>query len=707
MDFTTTPVGPPILQITEPDQEDTSASKDQTKSTDQNTLGVAEKTIMRSLEFDANDELCIEQMQREIEDGLRCSTPIPEHLRIENQAEEEKDEEEEVPKKTFSQRTKHLQHKISSQATHLRTKFKRTKKPKVESPTSSPRNSPRNSQASPSERKKFKGPEFSKLKNIHMPKIGKPEFKRPEFTKFKRPDFKINLPEFSKVPAKLGLKRNSLKESTISTEESVETETTTTGNEEVVAKEPAAGKKRFEFTSYPKFFERFRRQSKDESTSDAKQEADDESTLPVEVSTIPRVSKSARAKNFIAARFGRKASEASVTDNESGKYQRYNSEGSVERETSVERRMRVALKNSMEDEEEPLGILQTEEQRQLADYDEENRAIHVISKAREDEFNRRKPLVHQESDLVSDDKDFDWAECEQMRERLVAQHSNDLSGADRSTIPDSENFPSNLSNQETQSSGSSSHRRRTGVIEEIDDDEFFLRRKGISQDNIQIGEYISSAIREGLEDPPPNALDYDRYYDENFNISNDPENFGYDVPPRKPKRFTKQFNKSLESEEFNQDVDSFDDGSDYYHRERPPRRGPKRFDAEGDGEVPVATEYYPHYDDDDGSYYENEQMEGIEQPDILVTNLDHEDDDFESHFNEIPLARQATPPTPPKAPKRRKKTRDSVGKETDPLKGRSVSNSYITNGNNNKEVSSFDANTGSSTTYPFSMLLII
>lgn len=36
-----------------------------------------------------------------------------------------------------------------------------------------------------------------------------------------------------------------------------------------------------------------------------------------------------------------------------------------------------------------------------------------------------------------------------------------------------------------QSSGSSCERRRRGVIEEIDSDEFFLREKGISQENMR------------------------------------------------------------------------------------------------------------------------------------------------------------------------------------------------------------------------------
>lgn len=630
--------------------------------------------------------------------GLRCSTPLPEHLRNTDDTAEREADEPEDQKKSFltsaTERTKNLQHKLSSGASHLRTKFKRVKKPKVESPKTSPRNSLK---LSPKESKKFKGPEFSKLKNFHLPKISKPDFKRPEFTKFKRPDFKMHMPEFSKVPQKLGISRSkSLKESTVSTQESVETGTT--GTEETPVKQTP--KKRFEFGSYPKIFDRFRKQSRDESTSESRPEEDrDEGTPPVQFATVPRTAKT-KSRNIISARWARKP-ETSLTDSESGKYHRYNSEGdSVDRETSLERRMRVALKNSMEDEEEPLGILQTDEQKQFAEYNEENRAIHEISRAREDEFHRRKPLVHQESDLVSDlvseesNREFDWVECEQLRERLVAQRSNDLSGSEKNALQDTDLFASNVSNQETQSSGSSSHRRRTGVIEEIDDDEFFLRRKGISQDNIRIGEYISSAIRDGLDETPANALEqidgYDRYYDENFNISNEQVNYGYDVPPRKPKRFTKNFDKSLESEEFNQDVDSrqsFDDGNDFYQPDRPTRKERKRYDSDVDGEVPVAAEYYPRYDDEGGSFYENEYMEGIEQPNILVTNIDPDESECESHLNDVPLARQATPPTPPKAPKRRRKLRDSAGRDSsDHLKNRSVSNRFLPNGNN-EEVS--------------------
>lgn len=701
-------IGPPVLEITEPDHITTATAATAT-ATDLNNLGVAQKSVMRSMEFDANDELCIEKMQQEIEDGLRSSTPLPDHLRenIENEDPQGEDDVEAEPKKSFfsevSTRTKNVQHKLSTQASHLRMKFKRTKKPKAESPKTSPRNS---LMGSPTEQKKFS----QKLKNIHMPKIGKPEFKRPEFTKFKRPDFKLNMPDFPKVPAKLRLKRSSsLKEPTTVVTEVVEetvagerpiapvesaSETTTT-----ITTVTTTHKKLFE---YPKFLERFRRHSRDESTADSRgsrPDADDEGSPPVEVTTIPRTSKTTKARNFIAARWGRKPSEASYTDNESGKYQRYNSEGgSLERETSTERRMRVALKNSLEDEEEPLGILQTDEQKQLAEYDEENRAIHVISEARKGEFDRRKPLVHQESDIVSDEQDFDWAECERMRESLVAQRVNDFSaGCSEHTDPPTEHFASNESNVETQSSGSSSRRRRTGTIEELDDDEFYLRSKGISEDDIQMGEYISSVIRDGLQDPSPNALErmgsYDRYYDDNFNISSSSnrrnEELGYDVPPSKPKRFTKNsFNKSLESDDFSQGLDSrqsLDDPPEYYRSDpdRPPRRTVKRYESDMSDELPVSVEYYPRYDDDAGSYYENEQMDGIEQPDIRVTNVEKDNLYYDENLNDDDalLARQATPPTPPKAPKRKKKSRSSVGRESMEGRFKGRSNSLDPNGN--------------------------
>jgi hypothetical protein len=69
-------------------------------------------------------------------------------------------------------------------------------------------------------------------------------------------------------------------------------------------------------------------------------------------------------------------------------------------------------------------------------------------------------------------------------------------------------------NQETQSSGSSGTRRRKGVFD--DDDDYFLRENRVSNE-IHLGDYISSAIKEGLSTPEANALvqmgDFDGYID--------------------------------------------------------------------------------------------------------------------------------------------------------------------------------------------------
>lgn len=420
---------------------------------------------------------------------------------------------------------------------------------------------------------------------------------------------------------------------------------------------------------------------------------------PIQFATVPR---STNDKSPIRPKW---PSNVSYADDESssGKFKHY----SLDRESSIEKRMRLDFKDSIDvEEEDEHNILQTEEQRQYADYDEENRAIHKISKLKEGEFKQRKPLVHQESDVVSEvsNKEFGWVDTDHLRNRLMAQSGqiSDISQKDEyvnEVLPERDH----LSTQETQSSGSSSNRRRKGVIEEIDDDEFFLRKKGISQDDIQIGRFISAAIREGL-DTPVNALaqlgQYDSYYDEDFDISNERVDYGYDVPPRKPRR-VRDFEKSLESSEFNEDRDmpyhnEGDDGDDThpdnnffqtYPPSRPRRKARKQQSDEShdEHEVPVAAQYYPHTteDEDEHSFYENKHMEGIEQPDIKITY----NEDTKSDFDLEPIDGQV----PPKAPKRRKHLlRESMERDSlaNNFVGRSISNSYLTNGKA-EEVSTF------------------
>lgn len=683
-----------------------------------------------------HDEQIMQSYQDEMETHFNTTSPLAKYVSADEIDDTvDPDSLEDIPpkqgerKKSFMEtanvRTKQMQEKLTSQAGRLRSKMKNLKKtPKPESPKVK-------------ERKKFRSPDFAK--NIKMPKIHKPEFKRPdfkrpEFTKFKTPEFKkpdfskITLPDrpkFSKpdmskfkLPERFTSMRltrsKSLKEEpTVSTTE----DSTSLGTGTTEDRPPVAPKKRFDFGTYPRIFDRLRRQSKPESSVSVSRDGDEDEesdrvVSPVQFGTFPKMG---RKKSPPVAQSGdasstRWSSNVSYgTDNDSGQYQRYSSEpDGIERETSVERRMRQTMKDSSldyEDDEQELehtgivtgvdmlpGQLQTEEQRQLAEYDEENRVIHQISRAREDEFRQRKPLVHQDSDLMSEAsvKDFGWIENDQLRKRLEARSSGDniqrdeyIGGNDSIADKDRESVA------ETQSSGSSSNRRRKGVIEEIDDDEFYLRKKGISQDDIQLGRYISSAIRDGSEAPSATQLRQydDRYYDDYDNSNEQVGGYdGYDVPPTKPRR-VKDFEKSLESEEFNQDDQMGYDNEDFPHHSQsvdygktfPPNRPLRRIrqpyseDREPDyeHEVPVAAQYYPHPDeeeDDDRSFYDHEHdLEDVKEA--------HSENILFSHVGD----------TPPVAPKRRKKLlRESMDREmavAEDYLGRSVSNNFIPNGN--------------------------
>lgn len=698
-----------------------------------------EKKLLLQAAIDEDDQIdeqqSVQDLQDELEERFFTQTPQTDHSKtdeictsqVDSSAIEDLPLRREDRKKSFlataNVRTKVMQEKLRNQAGVLKTKLKGLKKPKSESPKAK-------------ERKKFRKPEFAKLKNIQMPKIQKPdfkmpelkrpefkrpEFKRPEFTKFKtpefkKPDFKINLPDrpkFSKpdiskfkIPERFtSLRRSkSLKEErpTSNTSESGETGTTATEDRPP----QATTKKFFDFGTYPRIFDRMRKQSKPEASisRDDEQEEDEESDrhiTPVQFGTFPKMGKKRTSTPPPTGdTSSRWSSNVSYADNDSGQYQRYSSEpDGFERETSIERRMRANMKDSLdEDEDIELGAtnaVQTEEQRQLAEYDAENRVIHEISKAREDEFRQRKPLVHQESDLASEDistKDFGWIENDSLRKRIQARSTEfetrkEYIGANDS-LPDRDR----ASTQETQSSGSSSTRRRKGVIEEIDDDEFYLRKKGISQDDIQLGQYISSAIRDGL-DTPANALaqlgQYDNeYFEGDFDMSNENVRYSYDVPPRKPRRI-KDYERNLELEDDIEDEDSrlsYDDDfvrdNNYYKTfppNRPLRKTKKQFSEDSqvdeEHEVPVAAEYYPHPDEeDDRSFYEHEHLEELE-PNEGILSRDYAD---ETNVDNL-FAQQ-----PPVAPRRKKKLqRESVERDlaANQLLDRSVSNNFISNGN--------------------------
>ncbi|GAB0099871.1 hypothetical protein DMENIID0001_157620 [Sergentomyia squamirostris] len=590
----------------------------------------------------ADDEMSIQDIQKDIEERY-FTTPESRtdgelHTSaVDSSALEDLPLDRGSRKKTMlssaQDRGRQMQQKLRAQAGRLRTKLRSMKKtpqaPKRDSPTKV------------KERKKFKAPEFSKLKNIHMPKVSKPEmpkFKRPEFTKieFKRPEFtKITLPERSNMAAKfrmsdrfssLKLRRSkSMKESTGSTGDS--TSGTTEG--------PPSGKKRFDFATYPRIFDKIRKQKPTEDEGSRRP-----GTPPPPIfATVPRSS---------IQRDKLPTQEASVVDTEeSGSQRQYSldwkeeKEDGFHRESSLERRMRLHFSRQRQESEQEQGD-EADEQRQLEEFDKENREIHEISQARHEEYKQRQPLVHQDSDLVSEESTGKWTGS------LNLNQSSSLQGSERFDMEMKE--------------------PRAGVIEQIDDDEFFLRSKGISQDNIQIGEYISSAIREGLTTPMNTLAQvgrYSPYYDEDVDLNSEPIDYGYDVP-KKPRRVRDR--GSLDNEDF----------LETYPPPSKPMRKHKAYESDERIVPQTGTTFY-NEDPESHSFYDNM----ADQADMYIDDDDEQKSDMLDH---VPF-----PPTPPKAPKRRRKLHksyyaDSSDTFQDDLKGRSVSNNYIPNGDTEENV---------------------
>ncbi|KAH8415572.1 hypothetical protein KR222_005484, partial [Zaprionus bogoriensis] len=575
---------------------------------------------------------------------------------------------------TAQDRTRRMQDGLKNQAGRLRTKLRTQPKPKPVS------GSPK---AKAKERRRF-APEFSKLK---MPELKRPdmsklkELKRPEFTKFNKPDMsKFKLPEKLST---LKLRRSkSFKENEeVPAEESV-AETT----------QPAtAPKKKFEFNfgTYPRAFRK-----KKPAEEPLPQPMDSSlGTERLSLSVIPstetqpsQTSTSSpqgdRGPGPVRSRWADKFSDVSYNDSEGSRYRRYGSElESFDRESSLERRMKDDLETEdTASEAQPqteMGILSgVADSKQFAEFDEENRAIHEISSQRSREFKRR-PMVHQDSDLRSEDsRDAEgWTEKDIQKNKLLRKAELDAEA-------------SYYKYQDLQDAQSTASSGKKVVMEHIDDDEFFLRKRGISEDNIQLRQYISEAIREGYD--MPNALEHVGHTSEEPDQEQlDQQQLerqqyaDYDVPPPKPRRMHRAYRPELDDSqefqrsEFGDDLSMSQNGSDFLPK-RPLRKARSRskYSMEGsqDLQQPDGSSSIQYFDDDE-DYLRPPMQQQQQQP---LNNL----------------GEQATPRGRPQAPRRQKKrTRDEASveseqhreKEKDPdadsffngFGGRSVSHTFL------------------------------
>ncbi|XP_050097921.1 uncharacterized protein LOC126578923 isoform X2 [Anopheles aquasalis] len=569
------------------------------------------------------------------------------------------------------------------------------------------------------------GGKFAKLKNIHMPKLQKPDFKRPDFSKiskpkmpklrgpdmskFKRPEmpkFLTEKPDFGKMSEKIKLSRSkSMKEPSPSaaTSAASPSDVSALGPVDDAPGRPSTKINYTDFSTYPRLFDKFKRQ-KSAPSGQASVRAG--TPPPLEFTKAAKTTR-AQGPNVVSRWTSEKSSEDAGGSN---RFLQYTGSELDERETSVERRMRQELERAEFEGPELLAV--TEEQKQLEEYDKENREIHLLSAARHDEFMKRKPpMERQESDLASEEEKQFWASAlgQKIRQN-IDMNSNDLDLLDEEErllvakendeidqeVREQAQYLLELSrqraekeherrsstpytNQECQSSGSSSVRRRKGVLEEIDDDEFFLRQKGISKDNIQMGEYISSAIKEGLSHPKNALADMDRYdyYDEDTD------------------GLRRYYQPSFESD----DVSNRQDFTDSYRTfppDRPNRKGKSKgaqaagttgYDEENDLDR-IETEEQ----DDELAYYDRQRRTkyGSEQPELLQSvaarYMDDEFEDDGSLRRGEMLAGSVVPPTPPSR-RRKKRFRDVTPSDVDSfangaattgaIVGKSISNNFI------------------------------
>ncbi|XP_043071462.1 uncharacterized protein LOC6570429 isoform X2 [Drosophila grimshawi] len=569
-------------------------------------------------------------------------------------------------------RTRKMQDGLRNQAGKLRTKLRPQPKPKPVS------GSPK---AKAKERRRF-APEFSKIK---MPDIKRPdmskfkEMKRPEFTKFNKPDMsKFKLPE-KFTTLKLRRSKSFKENESGMADESTESPTATADAQ------PTPAKKKFEFNfgTYPRAFRK--KKPVEEPAPPIESSLGTEGlSLSVIPSTETQPSQTStsspqgdRGPGPVRSRWADKFSDVSYNDSEGSRYRRYGSElESFDRESSLERRMKDDLEEDTASEAQPqtqMGILGgVADSKQFAEFDEENRAIHEISSQRTREFKRR-PMVHQDSDLRSEDShDAEgWTEKDIQKNKLLRKAELDAEA-------------SYYKYQDLQDAQSTASSGKKVVMETIDDDEFFLRKRGISEDNIQLRQYISDAIREGYD--LPNALQQVGQSAHQTREREPAEEFGeYDVPPPKPRRLHRNYrpdfddSQEFQRSEYGDDMSMSQNGSDFMPK-RPLRKARSRskYSMEGSQDLPLADGGSSiQYFDDDEDYLRPPQHEQLATDSEQALN--------KLNFSAAAAAQELpTPQSRPQAPRRQKKrTRDdaSVEKDADSFingfGGRSVSNTFL------------------------------
>lgn len=450
--------------------------------------------------------------------------------------------------------------------------------------------------------------------NFTMPKMKK--ISLPE-----RPNFKIN-ERFTKI-RQLGRSKSMKDESTTADSTSVTTP-------EALSAEPT--KKKFDFGTYPRLIRNKFKRSK----------------IPMERSDMSVRSDTPPTSNFTNEQFAKRGPVASrwpefeEQQRQSGQYQQFASESSdYDRETSIERRMRMDFDRTTEEREDfaIVARLISEEQRQMSEMEKENQEIHLMAK----QERYKKPSIpprQESSDVASDEwsgmlnRDVSEAEFELQRNALTID-SDFIAGGDinRSFTPQT--------NQETQSSGSSGHRRRIAMGFDDDDEDYFLRdnnRKmsheidgnihGTDENTLQqIGQPGFENQQTFIPDKPTRSLK--RRNNKKNEIDDDDFFRTYQQEPSRPERKSKQSESDVGNEH---DIDEEID-----------------LDFRVQGVDEDFDEEIPHREIFD---YRN-SLKGLEHPDLMLEREEYDNDFDAHHISNLPV-----PPTPPR--RRKKKVRNLI-----------------------------------------------
>lgn len=469
----------------------------------------------------------------------------------------------------------------------------------------------------------------TQMQKIKKPNISLPA--RPKFEKFTIEKPKLNLPKIPDTTVihlpTFSLTRKRTKEKTLRQRQC------STESNDGDSKKPL-----FDFSTYPRIFKK--KKPKDDVGSLSSKDLDP--TPPVEFATVPRTAAKRESLSLKwAHKFSRNSNE---TPKKTKSNDRWGGSDSIRiplhPEDSVEKQENEI--SSIDNDEEISHTRFNEDIDATDAYEQENQEIHRVSPFSSN-FNSRWNHGTFHGEPPEYDEEF------RQQNYTVTDLDNDLP---EPQTPPSDSYEINAA-KEAHSSSSSFGLHQRGVLEEINSDEFFLRQKGISQDNIDVGMYLSSEIREAFTSPA-NALsqmENRRYYDQEYDI--DASNHSLQEkkekrpPIKKPKR---KKTPHVSHEQMNPEVEFEANEPNEYPKMLPPARPSRKNKKEKNSKakvnkneniipyqetIPLNSEenldtfeqngsdlkYFDEIDAEEyPEMYENEQMEGKDQPAIQITD---------------------------------------------------------------------------------------